>query len=48
MRNYRVTLYGQHDAAGKVVRSTTVKAYSYREALRNSGVSGAVVGVKAA
>lgn len=47
MRNYRVTSYTTGTEAGGVLRSVNVKAYSYDEARRRSGVSGAVVGVKA-
>lgn len=46
---YRVTSYGSGspDAMGRVIKSTTVEACSYDEARRRSGVSGAVVGIKA-
>ena len=47
MRNYRVTSYATGPEAGGVLRSVQVKAFSYDEAKRRSGVSGAVVGVKA-
>lgn len=47
MRNYRVTSYTTGIEAGRVIRSVSLEAFSYEEARRRSGVSGAVVGVKA-
>jgi hypothetical protein len=47
VRSYRVTSYATGESTGTIITSKRVKAYSYDEALRRSGVKGAVVGVRA-